>query len=64
MLAQNPDYIVLRSESKRMRKWKYIYIYMQIFIGGILLKLLFRYRLNCYNMEMGFQHLKTEMNID
>ena len=64
MLAQNPDYIVLRSERKRMRKWKYIYIYMQTFIGGILLKLLFRYRLNCYNMEMGFQHLKTEMNID
>lgn len=42
----------------------YIYIYMQTFIGGILLKLLFRYGLNCYNMEMGFQHLKTEMNID
>lgn len=63
MLAQNPDYIVLRSERKRMRKWKK-YIYKQTFSGGILLKLLFGCRLNRYNTEMGFQYLKTEMSID
>ena len=57
MLAQNPDYIVLRSERKSEKMEKK---YKQTFNGGILLKLLFRCRLNCYNMEMGFQHLKTE----
>lgn len=35
MLAQNPDYIVLRSESTRMRKWKYIYIYANLYWGYI-----------------------------
>ena len=66
MLAQNPDYIVLRSERKR-KEWKMETKYKQNFIqvehfegllGGVLLKLLSRRRLNCFNGEMEFQHKK------